>query len=235
MTLKSSATTLALLLASMSAAHAQEARPVFSDPYTVADAAEAKAELEARWEAAEAEQMARFSTHEGDLSDFVRTDPILQAVTWEYGACTDMVSLLPPPMDDWGLGSNVESTRMTLEDERAEVFYKTFDASLPSDDPDFFGTEESVVVRINDQPEMVELTKMRMENEMMRDLAYDEGPYGYPIEKFGNRALLGKYTVDVTGTDEALALAYFTQMIGCAIEGGLIAEGIDPATLRDTP
>jgi len=227
-------TTAALFLLA-SAASAQDARPVFSEPYTVADAAEAKAALEARWAAAEAEQRARFSAHEGDLDDFVRTDPILQAVGWEYGTCTDMVSLLPPPMDGWGLGSNIQSTPMTLDEQRAEVFYKIFDVGLPSDDPDFFGTEESVVIRINDQPEMVELTKMRMENEMMREIAYDAGPYGYPIEKFGNRAVLGKYTVDVSGTDEASALAYFTQIIGCAIDGGLIADGLDPASLRDTP
>lgn len=208
---------------------------MFSEPFTVADAAEAKLEIEARWEAAEAEQMARFTSHEGDMNDFVRTDPIVQMVSWEYANCADLVSLLPPPMPGWGIGSNVESTRITLEDVRAELFYKTFDPSLPSDHPDFVRSEESVVIRINDQPEMVELTKMRMENEMMREIAYNAGPYGYPIEKFGNRALLGKYTVDVSGTDEALALAYFEQMIGCAIEGGLIAEGIDPATLRDTP
>ncbi|MEM8537051.1 MAG: hypothetical protein AAGF56_04230 [Pseudomonadota bacterium] len=208
---------------------------MFSEPYMAANAVEALAEREARWEAAEAEQMVRFTSHEGDMADFVRTDPILQAVSWDYGTCIDMVSLLPPPMDGWGLGSNAKSVRMVADDQRAEIFYKTFDPDLSSDHPDFFRSERSVVVRISDQPAMVEITKMRLENEMMREAAYNEGPYGYPIERFGNRAVLGKYTVDVSGTDDAMALAYFTQIIGCAIDNGLIADGLDPASLRDTP
>ncbi|MEM8538165.1 MAG: hypothetical protein AAGF56_09915 [Pseudomonadota bacterium] len=75
----------------------QPPQPVFSEPFTAPDALAAFAEIEARRQVAEAEQQARFSAFEGDMADFVRSDPILQRVTWPFENCTDVASLIPPP------------------------------------------------------------------------------------------------------------------------------------------
>jgi hypothetical protein len=46
---------------------------------------------------------------------------------------------------------------------------------------------------------------------------------------------LGDVSVTILGTDEDAVNTYLEMIIGCAIAGGMIADGIDPATLSQTP
>lgn len=214
---------------------AEEGRPVFSEPYVVANAGAAYTEIDVRWDAAQAEQQARFSAFEGDASEFVRNDPILQQVSWPYEDCTDLISLIPPPMEGWGVRSDASFVKNPVGPERAQVGYVRYAPGMSSAEEGFFGTEESVSASFSTSPDMVQFFGMMIGQEAMRDVAFDEGPYGYPLFKHTNRTLLGHVTVEVSATQPEDAQLYLQEIIGCAIRTGLIAEGVDPESLRPDP
>lgn len=215
------------------AQQAQETRPVLSERYTVSGPVEAVQEATARSEMANDEQLERFSKHEGPFDTFVRSDPVLQNVTWEYGHCTDIFSLLPPPMENWGLRSETLVVHKPQIDEtRIEVSYVTFGAP-DSDEPP---AEKSVTIEISADQAQVEALAKIFNDPGLRPVLLTEGPYGYPIQPYAaTSTMLGNYIVNVTGTGEDNAALYFRQMLRCAIENGLIADGVDPATLRNEP
>lgn len=228
-------TCLVTMAASTVSADAEDPRPVMSAPYTVDNARAAYDEVRSRWLAAQQEQEARYSAFDGELEDFVRSDPILQAVSWPYGACTDMLSLIPPPSDGWGLRSEAPFTTNPVEESRAEVWMVTYDQSLTSDDSDFFASERSVHIRVGVSPDSKAFWDMALSQAGMRDAMFEPGPYNYPVTIAGSEVLLGDVLVSVSSTDEAAKLAYLEQIVGCAIESGMIAEGVEPTTLRETP
>ena len=226
---------LVTMAASTVSADARDPRPVMSAPYTVANARAAYDEVRSRWVAAQQEQQARYSAFDGELEDFVRSDPILQAVSWPYGACSDMLGLIPPPMDGWGLRSDAPFTTNPVEEERAAVWIVTYDQDLTSDDDDFFASERSVHIRVGVSADSKAFWEMALSQAAMRDAMFEPGPYNYPVTIAGADVLLGDVLVSVSSTDETAKLAYLEKIIGCAIESGMIAEGVDPATLTETP
>jgi len=212
-------------------------RPVFSEAYVVDGLMAGIAEATARSKAAAAEQMTRFSQYEGALEAFVRNDPILQQVNWPYGTCTDMLSLVPPPMDGWGLRSETLAIQTpNITDTFVEVSYVTFDASDDGQGDDVSAGEQSVTITINADPAAAVTFGIGFTDPNMRAALLTDGPYGYPILPYGGHTtLLGSYLVDVTGTDTEDAALYFGHMIRCAIDNDLIAKGLDPATLSEMP
>jgi hypothetical protein len=206
-----------------------------SAPYTVDDARVAYDEVRSRWVAAQQEQQARYSAFDGELKDFVRSDPILQAVSWPYGTCADMLGLIPPPMDGWGLRSEAPFTTNPVEDSRAEVWMVTYGQSLTSDDDDFFASERSVHIRVGISPDSKAFWDMALSQAGMRDAMFEPGPYSYPVTIAGADVLLGDVLVSVSSTDVTAKLSYLERIIGCAIESGMIAEGVDPAELTEEP
>lgn len=227
---------LALCLAAPGAAQDLTEQPLISDPYTVADARAAMDEIMARDDEAEAENIRRFSAFEGPMDEFVSSQPIYQDVTWAYGPCTDLVSLIPPPAEGWAIYSAFGRVENPVQDTRAELFYHFYDHGIAPGEPGFSDPSNTVVISITDSPESAEFNTMAVNNEAMRSAMFDAGPYGYPVMRMTPGSVqLGPYGVAVSGNDPQHVDLYLTRIIGCAIENGLIAEGVDPATLSDTP
>ncbi|WP_417250611.1 hypothetical protein [Celeribacter sp.] len=212
-------------------------RPVFSEAYVVHGLMAGIAEATARSKAAAAEQTTRFSQHEGAFEAFVRSDPIVQQVNWPYGTCTDMLSLVPPPMDGWGLRSETLAVQTpNITDTFVEVSYVTFGASDDGQGDDVYASEQSVTITINADPAAAVTFGIGFSDPNMRAALLTDGPYGYPILPYGGHStLLGPYLVGVTGTGTESPARYFEQMIRCAIDNGLIAEGLDLAIFSETP
>lgn len=238
MTLPLKACSLAVMTAACASAvtaQAQEPRPVMSTPYIADNANAAYGEIRSRWLIAQAEQQVRYSAFEGTLEEFVRSDPVLQAVSWPYGACIDMLSLIPPPLEGWGLRSEAPFTKNPVEDIRAEVSMVTYDQNLTSDDPDFYASERSVYITVGVSPDSKAFWDMALSQPALRDAMLEPGPYNYPVTIMGGGVLLGDVLVSINATDEADRLAYLEKMIGCAINNDMIAQGIDRATLKEEP
>ena len=225
----------AAFLPAVASAQDQAPRPVFSEPYTVADARAAYEAIDERWDQTQIEQQARLSEHEGDFTTFVRSDPILQDVTWAYDSCTDMVSLIPPPGDGWGISSEASNVKTPIGEDRAEVIYVRFDPALQSDDEAFFQTEEYITINVSRSPESVQLFEMMYPQEALRASLFEPGPYNYPLMMQANSTVLGDISVGVSANRAEDAEEMLTRIIGCAIKSGLIAEVVDPATLDPVP
>ncbi len=227
----------AMCLASAVFAQDMPNRPILSERHVEPDVVTAIAAARERSVLANQEQIDRFSQFEGAIEDFKRTDPVLQQVSWPYGTCTDLHSLVPPPFDGWGLRSETLANEIQ---ETAETFfvinYVTFDQSSGLQDDDLYRAEQTVSISINGAPEVSTSFEMQYANPDLRNVLFVDGPYGYPVLPYDlNSAVLGQYLVRVTGTGEENATKYFQQIVRCAIDNGLIAKGIDPETLQDTP
>ncbi|WP_417269938.1 MULTISPECIES: hypothetical protein [Alphaproteobacteria] len=212
-------------------------RPILSEAYVTDGLMAGIAEATERSKAANAEQMERYSQHDGPSESFVRNDPILQQVSWPYGTCTNMLSLVPPPIDGWGLRSETLAVQTpNITDTFVEVSYVTYGALDDLDSDDIYATEESVTITINADPAVAVTIGMGFRDPNLRAALLTDGPYGYPILPYGGHStLLGPYLVDVTGTHSENPALYFEHMIRCAIDNGLIAEGLDPTTLSEMP
>jgi len=225
------------LFLSVGGVNAQDAetRPVFSERYETEDVLSAHVEVKSRWDQSQEEQAKRFSEFDGVLDDFVRTDPILQDVTWDYGACSDVISLIPPPLEGWGLRSEASYVEIPVSEERAQVHYVRYDPALGSGDDTFYQSERSVALNISISPDNEQFFEMMLGQQGMRDVLFDAGPYNYPLMKGTNRTQLGPYMIEVSATDPEDATAYLTRVIACGVKGGLLAPGLDPTTLRGDP
>jgi len=228
-------TALTLCLTSISHAQDLKVQPLISDPYTVADARAAMDAIMARGDLAEAEDMRRFGLFEGEMDEFVSSAPIYQDVTWEYGFCTDLVSLIPPPQEGWAIRSEFARIENPIKDEQAEIFYEFYDHGLAPGDPGFSDPANMITIRVTDNPDSADYLAMMLANEATRNAMFDTGPYGYPVMKLDPGATqLGPYGVSVTGNDPTYVQLYLTEILGCAIENGLISDGIDPTSLSET-
>ncbi|MCH2076577.1 MAG: hypothetical protein MK180_06780 [Rhodobacteraceae bacterium] len=226
---------VSICVPSWASAEDQAPRPVFSEPYTVSDASAAYDAIDSRWDQTQIEQQERYSKHEGDYTTFVRSDPILQSVSWPYETCTDLISLIPPPVEDWGISSDASFVENPVKEDRAELIYVRFDPELQSDDEAFFQTEEYLTIMIARSPETVQAFEMMYEQEALRSVIFTAGPYNYPLMNQTNATIFGNISVGVTSNREEVATQYLTEIIGCAIKGGLVADIIDPASLDPVP
>lgn len=202
----------------------------------VADARAAMDAIMARDDLAEAEDRRRFGAFEGATEDFVSSQPLFQDVTWDYGPCTDLVSLIPPPMDGWAIRSDFGRVENPINDARAEIFYEYYDHGIAPGEPGFSDPSNMITIRVTESAESDDYMSMMLANEAMRSAMLDTGPYGYPVMKMApGSTQLGPYGVQITGNNPERVRMYLTQMVGCAVESGLIADGVDPTTLSNTP
>lgn len=221
-----------------STAQAQDmtAQPLISEPYTVVDARAAMDAIMARDDMAEAEDRRRFSDFEGPMDEFVTSQPVFQDVSWDYGPCTDLVSLIPPPMDGWAIRSDFGRVENPISDARAEIFYEYYDHGIAPSEQGFSDPSNMITIRVTESADSAEYMSMMLDNEAMRSAMLASGPYGYPVMKMApGSTQLGPYGIQITGNSPERVQMYLTQMIGCAIDNGLILEGVDPASLTSTP
>lgn len=232
--LKLASTTMICL--GTAAAHAEtvDSRPAMSDAYSVENARTAMDEVKQRWELAQTDMQTRMATFKGDLADFVRTDPVLQNVTWPYETCTDLQSIVPPPSEGWGIRSDAPFTTNPIEDERAHISLVTYDAALTPADEEFFSTERSVAIHFSTDPANLTYWELTYADPTIREISYEAGPYGYPIRKMDKSVVLGDVAISITATDTADRDHYLAEMIRCAIDGGFLAPGVDPEILTET-
>ena len=222
---------LTLALAGITApAAAQDTRTLISEPYEVSDARAAMDEIMARDDLADQKDQEALMSGEVSASDFVPSQPIFQAISWPDDTCVDLVSLFPSPPEGWAIYSDWGRYENPIGAERGELFYVSI-PDVPLGDPAFVSQQQSVTVRVTANSQHAQLWDMRMENPQMREIGFDEGPFGYPIMKFQNATMLGDFHVDVSGTGDENAPKFLEKIIGCAIDSGLLANGVDPETL----
>lgn len=227
---------LVLGLASTGQAQDRAVPPLISEPYAVSDARAAMDAIMTRDDLAEAEDRRRFDAFDGRMEEFVSSQPLFQDVTWGYGPCTDLVSLIPPPMDGWAIRSDFGRVENPIQDARAEIHYEYYDHGIPPGEPGFSDPSNMITIRVTESAESAEYMSMMLANEAMRSAMLDSGPYGYPVMKMApGSTQLGPYGVQITGNSPERVQMYLTQMVGCAIDSGLIADGVDPASLSNTP
>ncbi len=205
-------------------------RTVLSEPYNVENARAAMDEIMRRDDEADGAAQALLASGDIDLTTWVPTQPIYQQVSWAQGPCTDLVSLFPAPPEGWVIASDWGQYDNPIGEERGEIFYVR-PPDLAAEDPDFVSQTQSVSVRVMENSQWRDFWDMKMENDILRDVSFDVGPFGYPVLKNQNATMLGNYHVEVSGTGEENAPLFLEAIIGCAIDGGLLANGVDAAAL----
>lgn len=158
----------------------------------------------------------------------------IEQVTWDYGTCTDAASLIPPPMEDWGLFNDTPLGEWPITETNASITYHYYDKSFEPNSPEYQASAQNASIYITSGTVVVDSLKQMFTDPNLRDAMFQPGPYNYPVDRLGTSTLLGDYRVLVDGNGEG-AQQYLTMIIKCAIDNGLIAEGVDPASLRDTP
>ncbi|MEL6827208.1 MAG: hypothetical protein AAFN91_13245 [Pseudomonadota bacterium] len=160
-------------------------------------------------------------------------------VSWDYGPCEDAASLLPPPMETWGIISDLSRGEWPSTAEMARITYTSVDDTLDPTSAEYGASKENVSIYISSGTVGVSGMADIYSNEQLKDVMLMPGPFGYPIRKTpqgyaGRTVLLGPYLVQLDGTGKDMD-RYFETIVKCGIEGGLIADGVDPSALQVTP
>jgi hypothetical protein len=90
-----------------------------------------------------------------------------------------MLSLVPPPMEGWGLRSEtlaVQSPNIT--DTFVEVSYVTLDATNDAQGDNLYASEQSVTMTISADPAVAVTIGMGFTDANMRAALLIDGPYG---------------------------------------------------------
>lgn len=165
-------------------------------------------------------------------------DPLLLDVSWPYGTCIDAASLLPPPKESWRLFA-MSAGEWPQSKDMARITYSSVDESLSPGTPEHGASKQNISIYISSGTADAQGMKDIYTNSQLASVMLEPGPYNYPIRKMpagfpGRGALLGDYFVQLDGTGKDMD-AYFATIMRCAIDNGLIAEGVDRASLRDVP
>lgn len=163
-----------------------------------------------------------------------RADAEIEQITWDYGPCTDAASLLPPPPDGWGLLNDTPLGEWPINAENARINYTYADETLEPNTAEYAAALQNLSIYISSGTPSTEALATSLAEPVLRDAQFEPGPYNYPVLRFGRSVLLGAYFVQLDGTGAELDET-FSKIIRCGIEGGLIAEGVDPATLTISP
>ncbi|MEL6859904.1 MAG: hypothetical protein AAFO74_16065 [Pseudomonadota bacterium] len=201
--------------------------PPPSDPIITATVQEARDQLALRDEARRA-----FTFQSGTSTNW----PLVK-VSWDYGSCQDAASLLPPPLDGWGMHSDLSRGEWPTSPEMARITYSHADESLDPQSAEYGASKENISIRISSGT-VGGIAEM-YSNEQLKSVMLVPGPFGYPIQKTppgypGRTVLLGPYLVQMDGTGKDMD-RYFESIVKCGIENGLIADGVDISTLDLVP
>lgn len=197
-----------------SAEPAKVVRPALRGPIEVANITEAHAELTAR----------------RGLSVQDASGAQIEQITWPYGPCLDAATLIPPPREGWGILTDLSLGEWPIAPDNARIAYHYADSDLEPGSDAYRSSERSVGIYVSSTLSEVAGLEQFLSSPAMRDVAFEPGPFNYPVRKDMNSALLGSYIVLVEGNDEG-AEAYLETIIRCGIESGLIAKGVDLETL----
>lgn len=154
----------------------------------------------------------------------------IEQITWPYGPCLDAQTLIPPPIEGWGILTDLSLGEWPIAPDNARIAYHYADPNLEPGSDAYRSSEQSVGIYVSSTPSQVAGLEQFLTSPGMRDAAFEPGPFNYPVRKDMNSALLGSYIVLVEGNDEG-AEAYLETIIRCGIENGLIANGVDLETL----
>ncbi|MEO1039596.1 MAG: hypothetical protein AAFX09_08620 [Pseudomonadota bacterium] len=163
-----------------------------------------------------------------------RPDAEIEQITWEYGPCRDAASLIPPPLEGWGLLNDTPLGEWPIDADNARITYTYVDETLEPGTAEYAASRENMSIYISSGTAVTEALQTSLLEPVLREISFAPGPYNYPVGRFGQSALLGPYYVQMDGTGEGLNEVFDT-IVRCAIEGGLIADGVDPATLTISP
>lgn len=163
----------------------------------------------------------------------------VEPITWDYGTCLNARTLIPSPLEGWGLLNDMSVGEWPIDDDNARLVLTK--AGGPHDPPSLgrSAANDSTAIYISSGTATVKALQDMFSNEQLRPTFFTTGPYNYPVRKgvpgaLHQEALLGPYRVLIDGNN-ADDGEYFRQIIQCAIKSGLVAEGVDPTSLRDTP
>lgn len=162
----------------------------------------------------------------------------VEPITWDYGTCTNARTLIPSPLEGWGLMNDTSVGEWPINVDNARLVLTK--AGDPHDPPTLGrSATDSTAIYISSGTATVKALQDMYNNEQLRPSFFEPGPYNYPVRKgvpgaLHQEVLLGPYRVLVDGNNADNG-EYFRQIIKCAIESGLIADGVDPLSLRDTP
>lgn len=167
-----------------------------------------------------------------------RIDEVPLDVSWPYGTCTDAASLIPPPKEGWRLFS-LSPGEWPQGPEFARITYSSVDESLTPGTSEYGASKENISIYISSGTPDSQAMKDLYTNPQIAEMMLEPGPYNYPIRKMptgfvGRGVLLGDYFVQTDGTGKDMD-AYFNTIVKCAIDNGLVAEGVDTSTLRGSP
>lgn len=167
-----------------------------------------------------------------------RIDEVPLDVSWPYGTCTDAASLIPPPKEGWRLFA-LSPGEWPQGPEFARITYSSVDESLTPGTSEYSASKENLSIYISSGTPDTQAMKDLYADPQLAELMLVPGPYNYPVRKMptgfvGRGVLLGDLFVQTDGTGKDMD-AYFNTIVKCAIDNGLVAEGVDTGSLRDTP
>ncbi len=117
-----------------------------SELYEEADAQTAYENLDARWDAAYEQLSIDLINNPDGRDTYVPKYPVLQQVTWPYEACTDVVSLVPPPLEGWAIESRTSWSNNPVGPDQAVVNYVAYDGNLQPHEDGFWTADRAVQI-----------------------------------------------------------------------------------------
>jgi hypothetical protein len=198
-------------------------------PITAANAKEALEKLAAR-----DEKRRMYAYEAGQQIGAEKT-----ALSWPYGTCTDAASLIPPPLEGWGTFSDISTGEWPITPENARITYAYSDETLDPNSAEYGASKHNISIYISTGTPNVDGIRQMYTEPSLRDVMLMPGPYNYPIQKTpedypGRTVLLGDYLVQLDGTGRDMD-QYFEMIVKCGIDSGLIADGVDAASLQARP
>ena len=154
----------------------------------------------------------------------------IEQLSWEYGPCTDAASLIPPPLEGWGLLNDTPLGEWPIGPDNARITYSFVDETLDPNSAEYGQSRQNVSIYISSDAAQVEGLQTFLSNPQLRDGMFEAGPFNYPVQKHAMGTLLGTFIVQGDGHGDDVG-EYFETIIKCGIESGLIAEGIAPDSL----
>jgi len=163
----------------------------------------------------------------------------VEPITWDYGNCTNARTLIPSPMQGWGILNDMSVGEWPIEEGNARFVLTKSGAPLEPPSLGLSGSNDSMSIYISSGTATTKSLQDMLANPQLQETFFEPGPYNYPVRKglpgeAHYETLLGPYRV-LMGGNKAYDGEYFRQVIKCAIDSGLIDESVDAALLRATP